>query len=185
MLGHCVAGDEHRSAELLQFDNSMFSVGLQRPGRPRHETGGSETSGGVTTLVTRVSPVAPVTRAVFRLCLFSLLFLVAKGRARVGLVGGAGGRFLGKIRRFWVLVEGVVGSWAPDPRASLDADPDLELTSWTTWGLFPTKVKDGPPKGIPLRKGTKQKQGFVILGEKYRFGGDLSCRVQSFATQLA
>ncbi|CAJ1399499.1 unnamed protein product [Effrenium voratum] len=29
VLGHCVAGDEHRSAELLQFDNSMFSVGLQ------------------------------------------------------------------------------------------------------------------------------------------------------------
>ena len=30
LLGHCVAGDEHRSAELLMFDNSMFSVGLQR-----------------------------------------------------------------------------------------------------------------------------------------------------------
>ena len=29
LLGHCVAGDEHRSAELLMFDNSMFSVGLQ------------------------------------------------------------------------------------------------------------------------------------------------------------
>ena len=29
LLGHCVAGDEHRSAELLMFDNTMFSVGLQ------------------------------------------------------------------------------------------------------------------------------------------------------------
>ena len=32
LLGHCVAGDEHRSAELLMFDNNMFSVGLQTLG---------------------------------------------------------------------------------------------------------------------------------------------------------
>lgn len=29
LLGHCVAGDEHRSAELLMAEKSMFSTGLQ------------------------------------------------------------------------------------------------------------------------------------------------------------
>ena len=29
LLGHCVAGDEHRSAELLMMEKSIFSVGLQ------------------------------------------------------------------------------------------------------------------------------------------------------------
>lgn len=33
LLGHCVAGDEHRSSELLMVDKSIFSVGLQTPGQ--------------------------------------------------------------------------------------------------------------------------------------------------------
>ena len=37
LLGHCVAGDEHRSSELLMVDKSIFSVGLQTPGQKTGE----------------------------------------------------------------------------------------------------------------------------------------------------